>query len=92
MWRRPLNSVTLAIATHRKLERVFDGTSTQVGLRMINKWRVKIIQIRIYKVKNPFMGRDQKGEREKREKQPKPFSYSTVIIIYTFNLLRLKVY
>ena len=55
---------------------------------MINKWRVKIIQRRIYKVKDPFMRRDQKREREK---QPKPFSYSRVIIISTFNLLGKKI-
>ena len=47
-----MNSATLAIATHRELERVFDGTSTQVRVRMINKWRVKMIQKRIYKVKD----------------------------------------
>ena len=28
MWRRPLNSAVLATATHRKLEKVYDGTST----------------------------------------------------------------
>ena len=64
MWRRPLNSVTLATATHRELERVSNGTSTQVELRMINKWRVKIIQTEIYKEKDPFM----KGDRKKRER------------------------
>ena len=73
MWRRPLNSVTLATATHRELERVSDGTSTQVQLRMINKWRVKIIQRRIYKVKDPFMEGGIREEREKIEKQSKPF-------------------
>ena len=30
MWRGPLNSMTLATPTHRRLEEVFDGTSTQV--------------------------------------------------------------
>ena len=29
MWRRPLNSVALTAPTHRGLERVFDGISTQ---------------------------------------------------------------
>ena len=62
MWKRPLNSVTLATATHTELERVSDGISIQVKLRMINKWRVKIIQRRIYKVKESFMkrGRERK--------------------------------
>ena len=30
MWRRPLKNVVLATPTHKGLERVFDGTSTQV--------------------------------------------------------------
>ena len=55
MWRIPLNNVTLTTATHKELERVSDGTSTQVEFRMINKWRVKIIQREIYKEKDPFM-------------------------------------
>ena len=64
MWRRPLNSATLVIPTHRKLERVSDGTDTQVRVWMINKWRVKMIQMRIYKVKDSSWKRDQKKEKE----------------------------
>ena len=30
MWRRPLNNATLATSTHKKPERVSDGTDTQV--------------------------------------------------------------
>ena len=30
MWRKPLNSVALAISTHRRLEGVFDEIDTQV--------------------------------------------------------------
>ena len=37
MWRRPLNSAALVTPTHRKPERVSDGTSTQVVAWMINK-------------------------------------------------------
>ena len=44
MLRRPLNSVALATTTHRKPERVSDGTSTQVKAQMINKCRIKMIQ------------------------------------------------
>ena len=40
MWRGPLNSDTLATTTYRKLERVSDGTSTQVRARMINRCRM----------------------------------------------------
>ena len=31
MWRRPLNSIALVTTTHRRPERVFDGTGTRVG-------------------------------------------------------------
>ena len=37
MWRRPLNSAALTTPSHRGLERVSDGTSTQVIVWMINK-------------------------------------------------------
>ena len=37
-----LNSITLVTATHRKLEKAADGTSTQVATCMINKLRAKI--------------------------------------------------
>ena len=52
----------------RELERVSDGISTQIEFRMINKWRVKIIQRRIYKVKDSFMGGGLKKKKKKREK------------------------
>ena len=64
MWRRPLNSATLATATHRKLEKVVDGTSTQVRVQMINKWRMKIVQKKIYKVEDSSWKGDGKRERE----------------------------
>ena len=43
MWRRPLNNAALATPTHRELENVSNGTSTQVVAWAINNWRVKII-------------------------------------------------
>ena len=52
IWRKPLNSTILTTTTHKKPERISDGTSTQVRVRMINRWRVKMIQMRIYKVKD----------------------------------------
>ena len=51
MWRRPLNSAVLVIATHRKLKRVFDETGTQVS--MINKCRIKMAQKGLYNVRDP---------------------------------------
>ena len=53
MWRRPLNSATLATTTHRKLENISDGTGTQVRVQMINKCKMKMIQREIYNVKDP---------------------------------------
>ena len=52
--RRHLNSETLVITTHRKLEEVFDGTDTQVKSQMNDKCRVKMIQRELYNVKNPL--------------------------------------
>ena len=43
MWRRPLNNITLATATYRILERVCDGTGTQVKVQMINKCGIKMV-------------------------------------------------
>ena len=68
-----MNSATLATATHRDLKRVSDGTSTQVGVQMINKWRVKMIQKRIYKVKDSSWKGEQKKERKKIVEQSKSF-------------------
>ena len=53
MWRRPLNSTTLATTTHRKPKKVSDGTCTQVSAHMINKCRAKLTQKEIYKGRNP---------------------------------------
>ena len=62
MWRRPLNSATLAITTHRKPNRVFDGTGTHVRAQMINKCRIKMIQRELYNVRDlPW----EMGEKEK---------------------------
>ena len=53
MWRRPLNSIALATTTHRKPGRVSNGISTQVKAQMIDKGRIKMIQKKIYNVKDP---------------------------------------
>ena len=43
--------MTSIIATNRKQEETADGTSTEVGTCLINKWRAKINQERLYNVK-----------------------------------------
>ena len=60
IWRRPLNSVALATITHKKSERVSDGTSTQVVAQMTNKCKIKIVQKELYNVRDPLWIRDQK--------------------------------
>ena len=53
MWRSPLNNVALAAATHKRLGRASDGTSIRVMACIINKWRARINQKRIYNVRYP---------------------------------------
>ena len=53
MWRRHLNSETLATTIHRKPGEVSDGIGTQVISQTIDKCRVKMIQRELYNVKNP---------------------------------------
>ena len=48
MRRRPLNSATLAIATHKELRGVSDGTGAQVGIWMINKCKPQMIGNGLY--------------------------------------------
>ena len=48
-----MNSITLVVATHSKLKKVADGTSTKVATCMINKWRVKINGKEVYNERDP---------------------------------------
>ena len=49
-----MNSETLATTTHRKPGEMSDGISTRVISQMIDKYRVKMIQMELYNVKNPL--------------------------------------
>ena len=64
MWRRHLNSEVLATTTHRKPGGVSDGTSTQVISQTIDKCRVKMIQRKLYNVKDPLWKKDQCNSRK----------------------------
>ena len=64
MWRRPLNSATLATATHRAPGKVANEISTQVEAQIIDKWRVKMTPKKIYKVEDSSWRGDRKIERE----------------------------
>ena len=48
-----MNSATLATTTHRKMEGVSDGTSTQVGVQIINKCKAMMASRRLYKKGSP---------------------------------------
>ena len=63
MRKLPLNSITLVVATHSKLKKAADGTSTQVANCMINKWKAKINGNEVYNVRNPLG----MGDRKKRD-------------------------
>ena len=53
----PLNSITLVAATHSKLKKAVDGTSTQVATCMIKKLRPKINGKEVYNIRDlPGMG------------------------------------
>ena len=52
MLRRPLNSTALATTTHKKPEKAFDGTCTQVRAQIINKCRIKMVQRELYNVRD----------------------------------------
>ena len=53
MLRKSLNNAVLATTTHRKPERVSDGTDTQVRAQMINKCRIMMAQREQYNVRDP---------------------------------------
>ena len=64
MKRRPLNSATLATATHKELIRVSDRTCAQVKVWMINKCKAQMIEDGLYNMyKSPKRGGQ---EREKK--------------------------
>jgi len=54
MWRRPLNSVALAAATHKGLKKVSDGMGSQVEVQMINKCKAQIIRNSLYNIEKPL--------------------------------------
>ena len=59
-----MNSITLVAATHSKLKKAADGTSTQVAICMINKWRGKNNGKEVYNVRDPPGIVEEKKKRE----------------------------
>ena len=45
---KTLNSAALAATTHRGLKGVSDGMGTQVGIQMINRCKVQMINKKLY--------------------------------------------
>ena len=83
MWRKPLNSVALAAATHRGLKGVSDGMGTQVRIQVINKCKVQMIRNELYNVEEPpWSGGQKKSEREYYSMLNNP---NIVIYIYMSN-------
>ena len=63
-----MNSITLVAATHSKLKKAADGTSTQVAICMINKWRGKNNGKEVYNVRDPpGIVEEKKKERLKED-------------------------
>ena len=63
----PLNSITLFAATHSKLRKATDGTSTQVATCMINKWTAKINKKEVYNTRcPPRMGAEERRKEDDR--------------------------
>ena len=60
-----MNSTVLVAATHKRLGKAVDGTSTQVATCIINKWKAKINEKGIYNVRNPPRKGIEKLERGK---------------------------
>ena len=55
----------MATATHRKLKKVSDETSTQVIAQMINKCRIKMVQEELYNVRDlPRRGDERNSRRD----------------------------
>ena len=61
--------MTSIIATNKKQGGTADGTSTEVGTRLINKWRAKINQEGLYNVK---VDAPRKGLGKKAKNQSLP--------------------
>ena len=78
MLRRPLNSASLATTTHKKPEKVSNGTDTQVRAQMINKYRIKMVQRELYNVRDSPWGEDRKN-KEIILQQSKLYLYQIVI-------------
>ena len=55
-----MNNAVLVAATHKRLEKAFDGIITQVVAWIINKWIARINEMSIYNVRDP----PKMGDRE----------------------------
>ena len=53
-----MNSTALATTTHRKMEGVSDGTSTQVRVQIINTCKAMMASRRLYKKGSPHEKKD----------------------------------
>ena len=80
IWRRRLNSVSLANATHRRPGNVADGTSTQVKVQMINRCKEKMSQKELYKLKDSPQKRRGGGVEEKEGRKRREHLYHLYLV------------
>ena len=64
-----MNNAALATTTHRKVEGVSDGTSTQVRVQIINKYRAIMASRKLYKEGSPREEGDRKEGGEWRNRK-----------------------
>ena len=59
-WEHGEGAIPGEVATHCKLKKAADGTSTQVATYMINKWMTKINGNEVYNIRGPLGMGDRK--------------------------------
>ena len=78
MGKRPLNSAILATATHKEMIRVSDRTGAQVGVWMINKYKVQMIEEDLYNIEESPKRGDEKRKKKRREYRSKILLYASM--------------
>ena len=88
IWRRPLNSVALATATHKGLKGVSDGMSAQMEVQMINKCKAQMIRKSLYNVEKPPWSTRRKKEKDNIVACKRNLMWWSVLINKILSLLR----
>ena len=86
-----MNNAALATTTHKKMEGVSDGTSTQVKVQIINKCKAMMASRRLYKKGSPHEERGRK-KRRRTEEQEKSRGLRVGTSKHSSHLLGLRTY